>query len=225
MEDKTPKQNLTQQQPQKPEASHISKTDFGLMLSTAIFFDLTLAVIQLIPFAGSAAAMTFNTVPLMLFFIWYKLKGIDFSNPKRGFSFFGTAVIEFIPVINALPTWTAEIVYMYTLENKDKILSIVSGATKVAGVAGFGAKVASSLPATALVGRALGEVSHQASRVAQQAEMVSELHKNNSVGNEIRSQKSTDQKEETPSNVIQFPGAQKQTPFNKDNSSTFKKAA
>ncbi|MEI7513269.1 MAG: hypothetical protein WCJ74_01460 [bacterium] len=239
MEDKpqTQKQTPTQNQPASQEPSRISKTDFGLMLATAIFFDVVLAAIQLIPFAGSAAAMSFNTVPLMIFFIWYKLKGINFSNPKRAFSFFGTAIIEFIPVINALPTWTAEVIYMYTLENKDKILSVAGKATKVAAVASFGAKVASVIPATAPVGRALGEVAHQASRVAEQAEMVHGLRKNNSVGNEIRPKIDKNVKDVNnivklptaekiePSNIVPFPEEEKIIPFNRDTTSEKRKVA
>jgi hypothetical protein len=166
-------------------------------------FDIVLALIQLIPFAGSVAASVFNVIPLMVFFIWYKLLGISFANPKKAISFFGASIIEFIPLLNVLPTWTAEIIYMYTLQNKDKILSVVAGATKVAAVTGTGSKMASFLPQSGMAGRALGEVSHQASRVAQQAEMVSELRKNNFVGNEIRPKKDKNVKE--IDNIVKFP--------------------
>jgi hypothetical protein len=224
-------------QSQEQNKELISKTNFFIMLVAAIFVDVVLSLIQLIPFAGSVAASVFNVIPLMIFFIWYKLLGISFANPKKAVSFFGASVIEFIPIINILPTWTAEIIYMYTLQNKDKILSVVAGATKVASVTGAGGKMASFLPQSGMAGRALGEVSHQASRVAQQAEMVSELRKNNFVGNEIRPKNDKNVKEMNnivkfptaekvePSNVIPFPGEEKNIPFNRDVVSENKKVA
>lgn len=129
-----PQEEQTQQKPR------ITKVTFFLMLSCAILFDLAMGLIQLIPVAGSVIATVFNVVPLLGFFIWYKILGISFANPKRSLSFFGASLIEFIPVLNALPTWTAEVIYMYTLENADKILavagSVTGNAAAVSSVAG-----------------------------------------------------------------------------------------
>jgi len=219
MEDKSQEQNK--------EKSHISKKNFVLMLVAAIFVDIVLALIQLIPVAGSVAASVFNVIPLLGFYIWYRLLGISFANPKKAVSFFGASLIEFIPFINALPTWTAEIIYMYTLQNKDKIVSVVAGATKVANVTGFGGKLASYLPEASMAGRALGEISHQASHVAQQAEMVSNLRKNNFVGNEIQPKKDKNVKEidnnvKKIDNIIKFPVDEKKTATIKPFSSSVK---
>ena len=157
MEENDKKQEQPEQAPegrqqnpeQKPaEKPKISKTDFFKMLAVAIFFDATLAVIQLIPVAGSVAAMVFNVIPLMLFFIWYLLLGISFSNPKKGLSFFGASLVEFIPIINILPTWTMEVCYMYFLENSAKILGKLAGMTgSAAGLSSFGSKALKMLGA------------------------------------------------------------------------------
>jgi len=137
MEDKSKEQNE-----QKPK---ISKKDFVLMLIVAILFDVILALIQLIPFAGSVAAAVFNVIPFIGFFIWYKLLGLDFKNPKKAFTFLGGSFIEFIPAINILPAWTASIVIMYILQKKDvifaKAVGLAGGAAGATAIASAGAKM------------------------------------------------------------------------------------
>ncbi len=137
MQDKPQKQNTNDPQ--------ISKKDFALMLTVAIFFDVVLAVIQLIPIVGSVAASVFNVIPFIGFFIWYQLLGLDFKKPKKAFTFFGCSLIEFIPVINALPGWTSEVVIMYIMQKKDDILAkavgVVGGAAGATAIAGTGAKM------------------------------------------------------------------------------------
>lgn len=133
----TQEQNQPVKQAQPEKKSKISKIDFAKMLVVAIFFDATLALIQLIPVAGSVMSMVFGVIPLMIFFIWYRLLGISFSNPKKGISFFGASLIELIPIVNILPTWTLEVIWMYVLENKEALLNKVPGTSKIAnGVTG-----------------------------------------------------------------------------------------
>jgi hypothetical protein len=227
MEDKSQEQNNN-----KPQ---ISKKDFIYMLVVAIFFDLVLALIQLIPIAGSVAASVFNVIPLMGFFIWYKLLGLNFANPKKAFTFFGCSFIEFIPPINILPAWTASIVIMYILQKKDIILSklsgVVGGAAGVTAMAGTGAKM--------LGARNLGKSLEQTaeSLKGKSQNMRNSMTPNaRMVGNEIR--KPSQQKSNEPNNIvgfpqkekaegdntIPFPGAEKHIPFSRDTFSEDRKA-
>jgi hypothetical protein len=121
----------------------ISKKDFALLLFVAIFFDVVLSAIQLIPFVGSVASMVFNVIPLTLFYIFYSQLGISFSNPKKAISFWGAGIIEFIPIVNIIPAWTAEVIFMYVLQRKEEILAKAVGVVgNVAGTAEMTGKVA-----------------------------------------------------------------------------------
>ncbi len=203
---------------------HISKTDLFKMLAVAIFFDVILALIQLIPIAGSVASAVFNVVPFMIFFIWYKLLGISFANPKKSISFFGVGVIEFIPIINILPTWTLEIVYMYVLQKKDVILEkaagIVGGAAGATGLASTAAKAVGAKN----IGKSLEQTSENLKNKENEIRSnISPLRdpKGGMVGNEIRrpnqakaETKTTKETEKTPDNVIPFPTKEEETPSN-----------
>ena len=72
-----------QEEQQEKEKPLLSVKDFILMLVVALFFDGVLALIQLIVVVGSVAASVFNVVPVMLFFIWFLLKGISFAKKKN----------------------------------------------------------------------------------------------------------------------------------------------
>ena len=113
----------------------LSKTDFVLMLCVAIFFDVVLAAIQLIPAIGSVAADVFDVIPDMIFGIWFFLKG---TTKKKGFwtSFGIASFIEYIPILNILPAWTAEVIYVYSQQKQDVILAKAAG---VVGGAALGA--------------------------------------------------------------------------------------
>jgi hypothetical protein len=167
----------------------ISKTTFAMMLAVAIFFDVALSVIQLIPFAGSVAAMVFNVVPFMLFYLWYTMEGISFVNPKKAFTFFGCSFIEFIPFANILPAWTASVIIMYVLQKKDILLEkaagVVGGVAGVTAIAGTGAKMLGAKK----LGNSLTETSKNLKEKSQSMRADSkplQNTKNPSVGNEIR---------------------------------------
>lgn len=79
----------------------------GLMIGTAIVYDLANAGINLIPVAGNIGASFISVFACMHFWLWFKLHGVSFSKkPGRAISFFGCELIEFIPVLNVLPATT-----------------------------------------------------------------------------------------------------------------------
>lgn len=193
----------------------VSKKDFILMLVVAIFFDVTLAGIQLIPFAGSVAASVFSVIPFMSFFIWYKILDIDFVNPKKAFTFFGCSFIEFIPGLNAFPAWTLSIIIMYILQKKDVILAKAAGVVGgVAGASAVAGKVATAVGAKE-VGKSLKETSGKLKEKSEEYKnRITPLQNQTGkvVGGEIS--KPTQQKSNEPGNVIPFEN-NKEENFNK----------
>jgi hypothetical protein len=92
---------------------------FGLMLLVAVLFDTVKVLINLIPFVGGVLE-DFTIAPLatFVFFIWLKMHGINFTKGPRGFFFLLTIVLNFVPILNALPEWTSFVVGLYLSESK-----------------------------------------------------------------------------------------------------------
>jgi hypothetical protein len=91
-------QQQDQQQPQEQNKEKGLKSHtVVLMIVTALFFDALQALLTLIFMGwlvGFFAALTF--------WLWFKVHGISFMNPKKLMVFGGAALIEVIPVLSAL---------------------------------------------------------------------------------------------------------------------------
>lgn len=86
---------------------HLSVGTMGLMVATAIFFDVLQGFLT--PFflgwlVGIAAFFTF--------YIWFKMHGIKFKGTKRIATFGLSSIIEMIPFVSALPAWTFAVVIL-----------------------------------------------------------------------------------------------------------------
>lgn len=93
----------------------ISKTDAFLMISVALFYDLLQAGIDLITFGfGFTVNWLVSIWAWLTFFLWFKIKGVDFKQWKNTLGFNGGAFMEIIPIplINSLPVWTASTIMM-----------------------------------------------------------------------------------------------------------------
>lgn len=211
---------------EKKEKPKISKKDFFLMLAVAVFFDIVLALIQLIPVAGSVMASVFGVIPFMGFFIWYQLLGLDFKNPKKAFTFFGCSILEFIPVINALPAWTCEVVVMYIMQKKDIILEKAAGAVGKAGgitsTLSTGAKMVGAKNLAKDLGEASKELKSTEKDIRNEITPNRKTNTSNRVSDGITQQNQVDKKninnkekpaEKEPDNILQFENAR---PYNKD---------
>lgn len=109
------------------------RVTFGLvflMEGTALLFD----AVSIIPFANivvvPAAAFTF--------WLWFKIHGIDigFTSPKRLLTMSTGSLIEIIPVISALPGWTAAVgitLGLVYFEDKTGLKIPGAGTAKVGG--------------------------------------------------------------------------------------------
>lgn len=91
----------------------ITKTDTALMIATAAIVDLLqlfMTALHLIPFVGSALEIIISPFvtlfAFLTFYVWFKIKGITFERPSQALRFGGGTLIEFMPIIDALPAWT-----------------------------------------------------------------------------------------------------------------------
>lgn len=81
-----------------------------LMLGTALFIDIIVFFINLIPFIGQLISICIGFVAYLGFFLWFTLKGIRLMTPKR-IAAMGTGfLISLIPLLNMLPEITFSVV-------------------------------------------------------------------------------------------------------------------
>lgn len=91
-----------------------------LMIGTAVFFDVLQWLMAFILMDWAVGFFAYLT-----FFVWFRMHGISFMKPKRLLVMGGSALIEMIPVVSALPAWTAAVTY---LAMESKIKSAIPGA-------------------------------------------------------------------------------------------------
>ena len=92
--------------------SKISEMEFLVLLLAALMFD----AITWIPFLGTM--INFFATGFFWFYFWRK--GIRLSTVKSLLP----GIIEFIPVINMLPLWTAAVVIAYMSERAEEKLGL-----------------------------------------------------------------------------------------------------
>lgn len=76
------------------------------MLVVAGLFDLTNAAVNLIPFLGQVFSVLISIIGYCLFGLWFMKRGVGFVDPRKAASFFGSGIIEAIPLLNILPGLT-----------------------------------------------------------------------------------------------------------------------
>ncbi len=102
----------------------IDKATGIVMIAVAALFDIANAGINLIPVLGQILAVLISIVGYCTFTLWFWKRGIGFVNPKRTATFFGSGIIEAIPVLNILPALTVGValtVGMVQLEDRTGI--------------------------------------------------------------------------------------------------------
>ncbi|NQV87935.1 MAG: hypothetical protein HQ402_00060 [Parcubacteria group bacterium] len=119
---KTPNQSKNQNEKSQTGGgndgkSKISNTKAVFMIVVAVLFDLAGVVFNLlhfIPAVGNVAAIILTALLDILawltFFVWFKMNGVSFANPKRALSLNGGFILKLIPILNALPAWTLAVV-------------------------------------------------------------------------------------------------------------------
>ncbi|MDO8589886.1 MAG: hypothetical protein Q7R69_01265 [bacterium] len=120
---------------QKMEKRNRVKTsDIILMVGTALFFDSIQALFLLIPFLGWALSSLISIYAWLTFYVWTSVKGwgVVSDTVKKAIVPKGkivkfiikwlTPLIELIPVVNVIPTWTVSIILQLLLIKAEDVL-------------------------------------------------------------------------------------------------------
>ena len=117
-----------------PAVQEMGLATFALMIMVAGLFDVISLGINALPVVGGAIQLvTLTPLAALTFWLWTKIKGISMTKGIRGPITAIVIAVGFIPVVNALPEWTCEILMLkasITLENK---LKAIPGIKKLAG--------------------------------------------------------------------------------------------
>jgi len=113
---------------------NLSKTTGTLMIIVALIIDLlqfVLNFLHLIPLVGNAIAFLASSFLTILawvtFYIWFKIKGIDFVSSKRKLAFGGVSIVESIPVLSSLPAWTLLVIIIIVTTKAEKVIANTTG--------------------------------------------------------------------------------------------------
>ncbi len=128
----------TQAETEKPKSQsqqRINNVTAIFMIAVALLYDAVQAFLDFI-LIGLAINWILDIWAWLTFFIWFKLKGVSFTNPKRAVSLNGGFILELIPAVNALPIWTAAVIILIiTVKTEDKLASISPAAANALSMA------------------------------------------------------------------------------------------
>ena len=118
--------------PLKAAQDKFGVTTVYLMIGTAIFFDVLIAIVDLLDLVtfGLASILfgsIFDMLAGMTFWLWFKVKGAKFGK-RRSLSLLGGFVAKFIPIIDLFPDWTIAILLSFFEESLENIVAGVPGA-------------------------------------------------------------------------------------------------
>lgn len=87
--------------------------------------------LHLIPAVGTILAFVVNEgvniASIVVFYIWLKILGVSFANPKRAVRFFGAFGLEFIPLSDFLPWCTLGIIFTIASVWGEELLQKMAG--------------------------------------------------------------------------------------------------
>ncbi len=104
------------------QSSKISGGNFVALIMVASFFDALSVVLNFLPVVGGVVSTVFSALPgnAVLYFMYSRL-GIDMKTARVAKRFWGSAVIEFIPIVNALPGMITNVLLVTASEKLPKI--------------------------------------------------------------------------------------------------------
>ncbi|MBX4210600.1 hypothetical protein KW783_01360 [Candidatus Parcubacteria bacterium] len=90
----------------------IPKTTGYFMIAVALSIDGVQFLLTFIPIVGWIINMILSGMAWLIFYMWFKSRGISFGSPKRALSLNGGFLLELIPIFDALPGWTATVMIL-----------------------------------------------------------------------------------------------------------------
>lgn len=111
----------------------VSRITFLMMMAVAIVCDISLALIALVPYVGWVINGLLSPCVFILFFTWYKIKGIKYTSMRKMAVLPAGLLIEMIPYVNILPGWTVS-VFLNTQGDKINKIAKPFSSTKTISV-------------------------------------------------------------------------------------------
>ncbi len=115
--------------PPQNKKHRISTSTAILMIAVALGYDgaqIATDYIHMIPVAGTLMQTIIDTLitvwAWLTFFVWFKLQGISFINPKRALALNGGGLLEIIPILNSLPAWTLAVILIIGSTRTEELL-------------------------------------------------------------------------------------------------------
>ncbi|HBV01338.1 MAG TPA: hypothetical protein DEF00_03025 [Candidatus Taylorbacteria bacterium] len=111
------------------------------MLATALLFDslqFGTDIMHVIPIIGtiaqSVADILISVWAWLTFYLWFKIHGVSFMQPKRFALLNGGALLEMIPIVNSLPAWTLAVLLLIATTRAEELIKKIPGGSKIAAV-------------------------------------------------------------------------------------------
>lgn len=100
----------------------IPNTTAILMISVALLFDLIQFILTALFIGMILNPVIVTPLAWFTFFLWYKFRGVNITDKVSRFATMTvTPLIEFIPMINALPAWTLGVFIMISIVKAEDI--------------------------------------------------------------------------------------------------------
>jgi len=108
-------------------ACRLTKTKWKMLIGLFVIVDLIQIVLDL--FAIGAVVNRFIDIAVGVGLpLFLRTQGVKLANPKRMLAMLGAFVGEMIPVVDALPLWTLDVVYTWSTVKAEEALAKVPGA-------------------------------------------------------------------------------------------------
>lgn len=106
----------------RPPQERIDPSTWQLMVAVALGLDFFQGIVGMLPFVGQILSPIISLFIFLIFWIWLKLHGVTITDSiKRVAIMFGGFLVELIPILNILPSWTLAIFLTVLLvRNSDK---------------------------------------------------------------------------------------------------------
>lgn len=81
-----------------------------MMIAVALVIDGIQLILDLL-IIGLLIAPFINAATALIFGIWFSHYGVRFLSGRRAWASWSAMLVEFVPGLNAIPTWTAFTIY------------------------------------------------------------------------------------------------------------------
>jgi len=102
----------------------ITNITAGLIIGTALFIDIIIAILAWIPYVGWIINIAVGWFAFMSFWLWFKLKEISLASLKKKIAMAGLNIVGLLPFLGVIPGWTLSVILIIIWSRvEDKALS------------------------------------------------------------------------------------------------------